>query len=214
VGRERRRRAALARELAAAGVGRLGPALAARLDAAARAYERERYAEALRGLEEIERRAPEVPAVRELMGLTLYRMGRWHKASRVLRRYAALTGSHDQDPVIADCARALGRHEEVERVVEELRHAGVGREVFAEAEIVLAGSLADRGELGRAIALLEGAAGKAVARPTTSRLRQWYALAALYEQAGDLPRARELFRRVVAHDPDLGDAAERLAQLS
>jgi hypothetical protein len=38
-------------------------------------------------------------------------------------------------------------------------------------------------------------------------------LADLCERAGDAPRARELFRRVVAVDPGLADAAERLQAL-
>ena len=41
--------------------------------------------------------------------------------------------------------------------------------------------------------------------------RLWYALADLYERAGDAPKARELFGRVVAVEPGLADAAERLA---
>jgi hypothetical protein len=43
--------------------------------------------------------------------------------------------------------------------------------------------------------------------------RLWYALADLYERAGDAPKARDLFSRVVAAQPDLADAAERLAAL-
>ena len=41
----------------------------------------------------------------------------------------------------------------------------------------------------------------------------WSLLADLYERSGDIPRARELFERVVAADPELSDAAERLAGL-
>ena len=44
-------------------------------------------------------------------------------------------------------------------------------------------------------------------------LRLWYALADLYERAGDLPRARELFDRVREHDAAFADVAERLAAL-
>jgi len=39
------------------------------------------------------------------------------------------------------------------------------------------------------------------------------ALGDLYERAGDTPRARELFGRIVAAEPDFADAAERLAGL-
>jgi tetratricopeptide (TPR) repeat protein len=52
---------------------------------------------------------------------------------------------------------------------------------------------------------------KASARnPRSHHLRLWYALADLYERVGELPRARELFGRVVAADPELYDVADRL----
>jgi hypothetical protein len=40
-----------------------------------------------------------------------------------------------------------------------------------------------------------------------------YALADLYERAGDAPRARELFGRVAATDPDFVDVHARLRAL-
>ena len=52
-----------------------------------------------------------------------------------------------------------------------------------------------------------------VKRPRRHHIRLWYALADLYERAGDTPRARELFGRIVAAEPDFADAAERLAAL-
>ena len=58
-----------------------------------------------------------------------------------------------------------------------------------------------------------GAAARNVRGPHERHVRQWYMLADLYERAGDVPRARELFGRVVAADPELSDAAERLAGL-
>jgi tetratricopeptide (TPR) repeat protein len=77
---------------------------------------------------------------------------------------------------------------------------------------VTAGSLADRGRTADAIALLEAVRAE-VKRPKSHHLRTWYALADLYERAGEVPRARELFRRVLAHDADLYDTAERLAAI-
>ena len=47
----------------------------------------------------------------------------------------------------------------------------------------------------------------------THHARLWYALADLYERAGDAPKARDLFARVVAAEPGLADAAERLHAL-
>ena len=183
-----------------------------RLGIATRAYERDRYAEALTELRVLARLAPEVGAVRELYGLTLYRLGRWRDAVRELRAFHELTGSYDQHPVIADCERALGRDKAVMASWETLRQAGVDREVLVEGRLVVAGMMADRGDLHGAIALL-GPGGKSLRHPDTCHLRQWYVLADLYERAGDLPRARDLFARVASFSSDLFDTENRLSAL-
>ncbi|MGD0875323.1 MAG: tetratricopeptide repeat protein [Acidimicrobiales bacterium] len=183
-----------------------------RLGVATRSYERERYSEALAELRVLARLAPEAAAVRELYGLTLYRLGRWREAVRELRAFHDLTGSFDQHPVIADCERALGRDKAVLVLWDALRQEGVDREVLVEGRLVVAGMMADRGELDGAIALL-APGGKALRHPDTCHLRQWYALADLYERAGDLPRARELFARVASFSPELFDTEERLTAL-
>ena len=164
-------------------------------------------------LHELARDAASVPAVRELRGLTFYRLGRWKEALRELSAFVELTGAYDQHPVIADCERALGRHERVEEVWTDLRRAGVASDLVAEGRLVMAGSLADRGRLTEAIALLEPAVSRQVRKPLERHVRQWYALADLYERSGDVPRARELFRRVVEADAELSDAVLRLAGL-
>ena len=50
-------------------------------------------------------------------------------------------------------------------------------------------------------------------KPREHHLRVTYALADLYERAGDVPRARQLFGVVAAVDPDLGDVTARLRAL-
>ena len=196
--------------------GALGPdrsaGLERRLSIATRAYERDRYREALSELRVLARLAPDVAAVRELYGLTLYRLGRWREAVRELRAFHELSGSFDQHPVIADCERALGRDKAVLATWEVLRQAGVDREVLVEGRLVVAGMMADRGDIEGAVALL-ASGGKSLRHPDTCHLRQWYALGDLYERAGDLPRARELFARVASHEPELFDVQDRLATL-
>ncbi|HVC25260.1 MAG TPA: tetratricopeptide repeat protein [Acidimicrobiales bacterium] len=204
---------AVATEIRSFGTPRQAAALEARLADAARAYERDRYTDALSALRDLARTVPGVAAVRELYGLTLYRLGRWKDALRELNSFIDLTGSVDQHPVVADCERALGRHARVEALWADLRRAGAGSDVLAEGRLVMAGSFADRGRLADAIALLEPAVHRQVRKPLDRHLRQWYALADLYERSGDLPRSRELFRRVVDADAELSDAVVRLANL-
>ena len=56
-------------------------------------------------------------------------------------------------------------------------------------------------------------ASKALRNPSNRHIRQWYLLADLYERAGDVPRARELFERVLRVDREAYDVADRLMGL-
>jgi tetratricopeptide (TPR) repeat protein len=190
----------------------MAPRVVARLADAAGAYERDRYQDAQRMLMPLIRIAPDAPALRELMGLCLYRQGRWGEAIRELEHYRRLTGSLDQHPVLADCHRALGHTAAVRELWDELREASPSPELVAEGRIVMAASLAERGEIRQAIELLD----RSLRRNRVTReyhLRQWYALADLLERSGDVARARELFGRVAAQDPGLSDVVDRVAAL-
>jgi thioredoxin-like negative regulator of GroEL len=184
----------------------------ARLKDASDAFRRERYEDARRILRPLAEQAPGASSVRELFGLTLYRLGRWAQAKRELEAFRTQTDSTEQHPVLADCCRALGHYAEVEELWEELRAASPSAELVAEGRIVAAGALADQGRLREAIELLEAAA-KPTKRPQQHHLRMAYALADLYERAGELPRARELFGRVAASDEDFVDVQARLRAL-
>ncbi len=149
--------------------------------------------------------------VRELLGLTLYRMGRWELAVRELQAHHELSGSYDQFPVMADCYRALRRYADAAATWEQLRQASPSAEVVAEGRLVAAGCLADQGDLRGAVNLLEAYLRRS--RPKPQNLRQWYALADLYERAGELLRARDLFSQIAAIDPDSYDVKQRIAAL-
>lgn len=201
------------RELVAALGGPRGNRANDRLREAAHAFERERYEEARKLLKPIGEQAPSAVSVRELLGLTYYRLGRWKDAVRELEAFRELTDSTEQHPVLADAYRALKRHREVEALWDELREASPSADLVTEGRIVMAGSLGDRGKLREAIALLERSQ-RSVKVPQIHHLRQAYALADLYERAGDIARARELFRWVAVNEPDFADAPERAAALA
>jgi tetratricopeptide (TPR) repeat protein len=183
-----------------------------RLRDASRAFKRERFEEARKILRPLADAAPTAESVRELLGLTYYRLGKWKAATVELEAFRGLSGSTEQHPVLADCYRALGRHGKVAELWEELRAASPSAALVAEGRIVAAGSLADQGRLEDAIGLL-AAAKLPAKRPREHHLRVTYALADLYERAGDVPRARQLFGVVAATDPDLGDVSARLRAL-
>jgi tetratricopeptide (TPR) repeat protein len=183
-----------------------------RLRDAAHAFERDRFEEARKLLRPVAQAAPSATAVRELLGLTYYRLGRWSDAAKELEAFRMATQSTEQHPVLADAYRGLGRHRDVEELWEELRSASPSADLVTEGRIVMAGSFADRGRLADAIELLEKAH-RGVKTPRVHHIRQGYALADLYERAGDASRARELFRWVLVHEPEFADAEDRIAAL-
>lgn len=187
--------------------------MAKRLVDAAKAFEDDRPQDTYRLLRPLLAESPEIPTVRELAGLALYRQGKWKRAALELEEFRRLTGSYEQHPVLADCYRALKRYKKVDELWGELREASPGLAILTEGRIVTAGAMADRGNLTGAIALLERGPVAPRRSPTEYHLRLWYALADLYERSGDTSRARELFRRVLEVEPDLADTAERLASL-
>jgi tetratricopeptide (TPR) repeat protein len=185
-----------------------------RMAAGIGAYERERYRDASRILKTVVDAVPNAPSARELLGLSQYHQSYWKAALPNLEAFAALTGSVDQHPVRMDCHRALGRPKRVEALFTELRQGSPDPEVLSEGRLVLAGTRAENGDLAGAVTLLvEAGAGRLVRNPAERHLRQWYVLGDLMERSGDLPRARELFLRIMAVDPEAYDVADRLESL-
>jgi tetratricopeptide (TPR) repeat protein len=189
-----------------------GPKLQQRFANARRAFERDRFGEARRLLEPLAREAPGAAGVRELYGLTLYRLGEYRKAAKELEAFRTLSSSSELNAVLADSYRALHRWTAVAELWDELRSASPDPAVVADGRIVMAGALADQGKLPAAIELLERGAGHP-RRAQLHHLKQWYALADLYDRAGDVPRARSLFTRVRQADPSFADVTQRLKSL-
>lgn len=186
--------------------------LSERLASASAALDRERFEEAKRMVTPLVRELPHVAAVHEVAGLANYRLGQWKPASQSLELARQLHPDPSLLPVLADCYRAQRRWSDVDSVWNDVKAASPPHDVMAEARIVVAGSLADRGELKRAIALLQSAA-KPPKRVRDHHLRQWYVLADLYDRAGDTVSASRWFREVAVHDAEFADVRDRLRSL-
>jgi tetratricopeptide (TPR) repeat protein len=192
--------------------GRRSAELLQRLSSASEALDRERFDEAHRIVAPLIRQFPGVAAVHELAGLASYRSGRWEPAITELEAARAISPSMALLPVLADCYRALRRWDEVEAIWQEVRAASPAHEVAAEARIVFAGSLADRGDLKAAIKLFS-AATRVPKVVRDHHLRQWYVLADLYDRAGDTVAAARWFRTIADLDPTYVDVVDRLRAL-
>lgn len=170
------------------------------------------HATAVRLGEQAKRLALRSAAVRELLGIAHYRAGAWAEAARELAAFRRLSGTTEQNPVLADCYRALGRPDKALAYCDEVARGEVTEAVYYEAQIVAAGALADSNRLDEAIARLERL-DLAPEVAAEHHLRAWYALADLLERAGRYGAARAYFEAVAATDPELTDAAERAARL-
>ena len=158
--------------------------------------------------------SPRSGSVREVLGLALYGQGRFQEAIKELKAYKRISGRNDQNHVIADSLRGVGRPLEAIPLADEaLRDRLVANEAKAEAVIVAASALADEGRYAEALAFLGRARTRAdVAEPYTLRL--WYVKGDILERAGRPSDAAAEFRKVVRHDASAFDAAERLARLT
>jgi tetratricopeptide (TPR) repeat protein len=158
--------------------------------------------------------SPRSSSVREVLGLALYGQARFVDALKELKAYKRMSGRNDQNHVIADCLRGVGRpRDSIALADEALGDPKVTNEVKAEAVIVAASALADERRYAEALAYLGRAKTRSdVAEPFTLRL--WYVKGDILARAGRTDAAAAEFRKVVRHDASAFDAAERLARLA
>jgi tetratricopeptide (TPR) repeat protein len=156
--------------------------------------------------------SPRSPGIREVLGLALYGQERWREALTEMKAYKRMSGRPDQNHIIADCLRAMGKPSEaVPLAEEELRSKAPGA-AKAEAIVVAASALADQGRYPEAIAFL----GRARTREDVAEdytLRLWYVKGDILARAGRDREAATEFRKIMRHDAAAFDVAERLADL-
>jgi tetratricopeptide (TPR) repeat protein len=156
--------------------------------------------------------SPRSPAVREVLGMALYGQGRWQDALTEMKAYRRMSGRADQNHIIADCLRGLGRPADAVPLCEEELKARVPNAAKAEAVIVAASALADQERYPEALAFL----GRARTREEVAEdytLRLWYVKGDILERAGRRREAAIEFGKILRHDAGAFDAAERLAAL-
>jgi len=174
--------------------------------------DRERFGDARRMVTPVIREAPDMTSAQEILGLAQYRLGNWRQASVALEAYRTHGGGVENHPVLADCYRAMRKYGPIDALWEELKTASPSAGLVAEGRIVVAGAKADQGDIEGAIDLLRSSE-RAPAKVRDHHLRLWYVLADLYDRSGDVTKARSLFARILANDPEFADVGERMRQL-
>ena len=184
------------------------------LETAADHFGADRFREALAVIKPLVGPNLDSAAVTELHGLILYRLGRYEDAIDPLERFAKLTTSVEQNPVLADCYRATGNSKRADALCQSvLASLDADAELVIEARLVLSGLHTDKDDIPGAIEALAPPSTLPKA-PSEANVRQWYAFADLVEKAGDLPRARRLFAELTDRVGEYLDCAERIADLS
>jgi tetratricopeptide (TPR) repeat protein len=174
---------------------------------------REDYRGAVEALERAKQMAPRSPAVREALGMALYRLERYRDALRELSSYRRLSGRADQNHLLADAHRALGAPEKAVPLAEEALTSPIPDEAKAEAVVVAAAALGDLGRYPEALSLVRRwQVPETGVRPFD--LRVWYVAGDVLARAGRPQEAEREFSRILRHDPDAFDVRERLAALS
>ena len=178
---------------------------------AATAFEEENIAEAIKLAEQAKHIALRSATVRELLGLAYYRDGKFKQAAAELSAFRRLAGSTEQNPVLADCYRAMNKPERALELCNELDDS-VPEPIRYEGAIVAAGALAEMGRVDEAIARIESL-DLNPASAGQHHLRAWYVLGDLLERRGRFTLALNFFEAVSAADPESTDAPERARRL-
>ena len=151
------------------------------------------------------------PTIRELLGLTSYRMGKWDEALRELRAYRRIAGDTTHMPVEMDCLRALERWSDVEKVWDLYQELGGLSSSDCEMKVVYASHLLDRGDPRKAWKVANPGRLKNDAREWD--LRQWYVAARAAAALGDKETARQLATAVEQHDIGFPGLTELLVEI-
>ncbi len=158
---------------------------------------------------------PRVATVREAYGVALYLAEDFANCVTELQAYRRMTGRNDQNHLIADAQRALGRElDVVANLARELvddTQAPLDRRV--EAVIVWSAATADRGDVAGARAILRRFLANATVNDPEMACRIHYLAGDLAERSDDAAAARESFALVRRLDADYMDIEDRLGRL-
>lgn len=161
--------------------------------------------------------APRISGIREALGIAHYRNEDYPAALSELQAYRRISGRQDQNHVLADCYRAVGRPTtEVADLVEAMQGDDeVTRDRELEGVLIWASALADAGDVGAGRAVIRRRLEElgTISDPDDAVLRVWFVAGDLAERDGREDEARRFFSLIAEVDEDAYDVSERLARL-
>ena len=152
-------------------------------------------------LTKVKELSPRAPAVRELLGLSAYRIRKWNEALSELRAYRRLTGKTFNMPVELDALRALKRGAGVENTWERFLELGGNDPTDAEARVVFGSYLLDQGRAADAWKVTGPTRLPRDSKPY--ELRRWFVAARAALALGEADAAGKLAAAVRRGDPDM-----------
>ena len=151
-------------------------------------------------------------AIRELLGLTAYRLEHWEEALRELRAFRRFTGDTTHMPVELDSLRGLGRNRDVEKTWELFMELGGHPATDAEARVVYGSFLLDGGRAREAWNVTRPARTSKDSKP--NERRRWFVAAKAALALGDADTAMTLVSAAREGDPDMPGLAELTDQIA
>ena len=182
------------------------------LASGAHAFAAGKYRQASPMLKEAKNLSPRTATIRELLGLTLYRLGDWEDALREMRTYRRLEGDTSHMAVEVDCLRALERPADVHKTWKLYRSLGGRPNADAEMRVVYGAFLLDEGQPRDAWAIVKP--GRLVKDAEEWILRQWFVAARVAIELGDGATARQLVKAIEARDAGFPGISELSDQIS
>ncbi len=168
---------------------------------AAADYADEQFRSAHRKLIKAKGMSSRASAIRELLGLTAYRLGIWDEALRELRAFRRFTGDTTHMPVEMDALRGLRRHVDVEKTWNLFMELGGSPATDSEARVVYGSYLLDQNRAKDAWHTTRPKRVTKEARP--HEVRRWFVAARAALALGDPDAAGKLVDAVRNVDPEL-----------
>lgn len=178
---------------------------------AVKSFGKEDYGAARHELLKAKQLSPRSPAVRELLGLSGYRLERWQESLAELRAYRRLVGDTTYMPMEMDSLRALGRGADVEKTWVRFLELGGNRPTEAEARVVYGSYLLDQGRPDDAWKVTGPT--RLSRDPRDYELRIWFVAARAALALDEVATARKLTASIRKADPDLPGLASLLSDI-